>query len=74
MTLHDIVSAIPCRDSVTIANYIDGQIYADRTMAGDFMYSPLYFTLRHSMVYKLEVGKCFNDLIIHIVKSGGHTT
>ena len=66
MTLHDIVSAIPSRDSVTVANYIGGQIYVDRAKTGDFMYSPLYFTLRHSMVYKLEVGKCFNDLIIHI--------
>lgn len=71
MTLHNVVTIIPSLDIVTIADYIDGSIYVDRETAENIINGNdrrWHHELKHCLVYGIEVGKVYGDIIISIVK------
>ena len=68
MTLYNIINSIPCGDSVTIVNYIAGDIIIDCEAVTNIINSKTFQDISKYKVYRLEVGKTFGDLIISVVE------
>ena len=68
MTLYNIINSIPCGDTVTVVNYITGDIIIDCEAVTNIIDSKTFRDISKYKVYKLEVGKIFGDLIIAVVE------
>lgn len=73
MTLYNVLSTVPGNQIVTVANYIDGYIYADRKQTFEViekMGFKRYFDIKllDHKVYKIEIGKTYGDLIVSVLK------
>jgi hypothetical protein len=73
MTLYNVLSIVPQNQIVTIANYIDGSIYADRKQTFEVIEKigfKRYFDIKllEHEVYKMEIGKTYGDLIVSVLK------
>ena len=76
MTLYNIINSIPCGDTVTVVNYITGDIIIDceavaniiDSTTANIIDSKTFRDISKYKVYKLEVGKIFGDLIIAVVE------
>ena len=68
MTLYNIINSIPCGDTVTVVNYITGDIIIDCEAVTNIIDSKTFRDISKCKVYRLEVGKTFGDLIIAVVE------
>ena len=73
--LERIICITPGNAPVTVADYITGEIYVDRETAYNIIHGNDERWhrmngggLKNYVVYKIEVGKTYGDLIISILK------
>jgi len=71
MTLNSVIATIPMSDTVTVADYLSGDILIDCAAAVKVANNKRYLDeLRECEVYRIEVGKAHGDLIISVWLQG----
>ena len=67
MKLYDIIMASPMQQTITVAHYITHDILIDCETVHNIIGSRRFtLELSHLQVYKLEIGKEYGDLIVHV--------
>lgn len=75
MTLYNVLANVPSRDIVTVADYLNGEIYVDRKEVYNVIenndqqwHRYLGIGLKNFRVYRIAVGKVYGDLIVEVLK------
>ena len=67
MKLYDIIMASPMQQTITVAHYINNDTLIDCETVHNIIGSRRFIQeLQNMQVYKLEVGKEYGDLIVHV--------
>ena len=75
MTLYNVLANVPSCDLVTVADYLNGEIYVDRKKVYNVIenndqqwHRYLGIGLKNFRVYRIEVGKVYGDLVVKVLK------
>lgn len=67
MTLYNIIMATEMQQTITVADYITNDILIDCETVHNILGSRRFIQeLQNLNVYKLEIGKEYGDLIVHV--------
>ena len=67
MKLYDIIMATPMRQTITVDDYITGDVLIDCETVHNIIGSRRFIQeLQNLRVYKLEIDKEYGDLIVHV--------
>jgi hypothetical protein len=69
MKLYNIIMASPMQQTITVTDYTTNDILVDCETVHNIIGSRRFILeLQNLQVYKLEVGKEYGDLIVHVSK------
>lgn len=69
MTLRNFIRALDANDTVTVVEALNDHIFFDRKTRRELEAAPLFqVACLHMHVYRVNIGKCFGDLIVRVVK------
>ena len=67
MKLYDIIMASPMQQTITVDDYITGDVLIDCETVHNILGSRRFIQeLQNLQVYKLEIDKEYGDLIVHV--------
>ena len=67
MKLYDIIMASPMQQTITVNHYLTAEVLIDCETVHNIIGSRRFIQeLQNLQVYKLEIGKEYGDLIVHV--------
>ena len=67
MKLYDLIMATSMQQTITVDDYITGEVLIDCETVHNILGSRRFtLELSHLQVYKLEIDKEYGDLIVHV--------